>query len=100
MEMKTHAEGKEAASSVAAKGSFARAGEENIVVAFEYQFMSAGDAGDAEIVIKLSDNQDVSLGNYEVARVRPPVAGMPGRWAAPSMPCSTFWYLTKSGQPT
>ncbi len=78
MEMKTQAEGKEAATSVAAKGSFARAGEENIVVAFEYQFINAGDAGDAEILVKLSDNQEVNQSDYEVARVRPPTAGLPG----------------------
>jgi len=78
MEMTTQAPSMQSASSVAAKGSFARAGEEDIVVAFEYQFVSDGDAHDAEIVVKLSDGQDVGVDNYEVARVRPPAAGLPG----------------------
>ena len=78
MEMRTQAENRESASSVAAKGSFARAGEENIVVVFEHRFIDAGDVGDAEIVVKLSDNQEVAVGNLEVARLKPPAAGLPG----------------------
>ncbi len=78
MEMRTQADGKQSASSIAAKGSFARAGQETIVVRFEYLFMHDGDEHDAEIIVKLSDNQDVGLSNYEVGRVRPPVSGQPG----------------------
>ena len=78
MEMGTKAVGKQSASSVAAKGSFARAGEETLIVAFEYLFMNGGDAGDAEIIVKLSDEQDVGIHNYEVGRVRPPMADQPG----------------------
>jgi len=78
LELRTQAEGMASASSVAAKGSFARAGEENIVVAFEYQYLGGGDAQDAELIVSLSDNAEVGQGNYEVVRVRPPVAGVPG----------------------
>jgi len=66
------------ASSVAAKGAFARACEDEIVIAFEYLFIDNGDAGNAELLVSLSDNREVGISNVEVARVVPPSSGRAG----------------------
>ncbi len=63
------------ASSVAVKGSFARAGDEDITVKFDYLFVANPDA---ELRVYLSDNPEPGVGNVEVARVRPPAPGQPG----------------------
>ncbi len=65
------------ASSVAAKGAFARAGDENILVAFEYKFVE-DPGGDAELIVYLSDEPDVGDNLVELARVRPPADNRPG----------------------
>jgi hypothetical protein len=85
MEMDTQADGQaEPATSVAAKGAFARAGEDEIVVAFEYLFR---ENPAAELVIYLSDKPEVSEcpdgGVFEdchhlLARLQPPAAGRAG----------------------
>jgi len=72
MEMRTQAAGKRSATSVAAKGAFARAGDEGITVAFEYQF--CGNA-DAELAVYLSDAAEVSEHLVEVVRLSPPATG-------------------------
>jgi hypothetical protein len=74
MEMLTKAPGKQNATSVAAHGAFARAGDEDIVVAFDYRF--CGNATD-ELVVYLSDHPEPktagTAGNFiEVARIYPP----------------------------
>ncbi len=92
MEMRTQKEGQDlatSATSVAAKGSFARAGHEQILVMFDYLFTDDGAADDAELVVSLSDTPDVGAtpcgaapccdaDRCEVARVRPPAPGRPG----------------------
>jgi hypothetical protein len=60
------------ASSVAAHGAFARAGEAQIVVAFEYLFCS--DATD-ELIVYLSDSPRISRNLLEIARIHPPGSG-------------------------
>lgn len=82
MRMRTRAEGAESAASVAAHGAFARAGEDEIVVAFDYLF--CGQSTD-ELIVYLSDAPEV--GNsasddpahyIEVARGYPPLPGFAG----------------------
>lgn len=70
MELRT-----ETASSVAAKGAFARAGDERITIYFSYRFLNAGTDGDAELGVFLSDNMNVGESNVQVATIRPPAAG-------------------------
>ena len=66
----------QAASSVAAHGAFARAGEDEITIAFDYRFVDAGDTGDAELLVFLSGSPDVSTSLSAVlARVWPPASG-------------------------
>lgn len=78
MEMQTRASYRQPASSVAAKGTFARAsGDEPITIAFQYKFLE--DPGnDSKIIIYLSDDPDVSEGLRRVGHVRPPAPGLPG----------------------
>jgi len=80
MEMRTQAENGESATSVAAKGAFARAGDEDITIEFEYSFLD-DPYGEAEIIVYLSDHPEVSKDRhqpYEVARIYPPAGGRPG----------------------
>ncbi|MCB9858677.1 MAG: hypothetical protein H6818_23610 [Phycisphaerales bacterium] len=72
MEMKTHGDGMESASSVAAHGAFARAGEDQIVVAFQYLF--CGNVTD-QLVVYLSDSPEAGENLVEVARITPPASG-------------------------
>ncbi|MHC4109507.1 MAG: dockerin type I domain-containing protein [Planctomycetota bacterium] len=65
------------ASSVAAKGAFARAGDEEITIEFEYMFVQ-DPFGEAEIIVYLSDEPEVSQNLREVARIKPPALGRPG----------------------
>lgn len=65
------------ARSIAAKGAFARAGDEDILVAFDYLFVEDPD-GEAEIVVYLSDDPDASDRLVEVARVGQPASGRAG----------------------
>ncbi len=70
------------AGSVAAKGVFARAGAEKVVVAFEYLFV---DNPEAELIVYLSDDPEVSENLVQLARIRPPAHGPgsigSGKWA-------------------
>lgn len=75
MEMRTQASGRQPASSVAAKGSFARAGQEDVTILFEYLWQNAGPGNDAELTISISANPDVSEELVEVARIRPAGSG-------------------------
>jgi len=78
MEMRTQAEGKLSASSVAAKGAFARAGDEDINIQFEYIFPE-NDAGNASLWVYLSDNPEVGHDNLDpIAIIQPPEPGRPG----------------------
>ncbi len=77
MEMRTEALGLQSASSVAAKGAFARAGDEDITIEFEYLFMD-DPHGEAEIIVYLSDKPDVGDNLVEVARISPPLSFLPG----------------------
>jgi hypothetical protein len=77
MEMATYGPDIFSASSVAAKGAFARAADEVITVEFEYQFVKIGQEG-AEIIVYLSDDPDVSENLVEIARIRPPAEDRPG----------------------
>ncbi len=72
MEMKTRADGQGSASSVSAHGAFARAGEDEILVAFEYTF--CGNPTD-ELVVYLSDAPEVGQNLVEIARITPPTSG-------------------------
>ena len=78
MEMCTQAPSRQSARSVAAKGAFARAGDEDITVEFEYMFQSHPDPN-TELIIYLSDHPEVSKGtSIQVATIRPPDLGRPG----------------------
>jgi len=77
MDMRTQAPGKQSASSVAAKGAFARAGDENITVAFEYMFVD-DPFDEAELIVYLSDKPQVGDNLIELARIRPPLPGQRG----------------------
>ncbi len=76
MEMRTLAAGRQvSATSVAAKGAFTRAGDEDITIIFQYLFQANPDA---ELVVYLSDRPNVGEVRVEVARVRMPPSGRPG----------------------
>lgn len=60
-----------------AKGTFAKAAEENITIEFEYMFVE-DPYNEAEIVVYLSDEPQVGDNLVEVARIRPPAPGSPG----------------------
>jgi hypothetical protein len=77
MEMRTNAPGKWPAKSVAAKGAFARAGDEDITIEFEYMFRD-DPYNEAELIVYLSDQPEVSKQLRQVARIRPPSQGRPG----------------------
>ncbi len=74
MEMKTQddANGSDSASTISAKATFARAGEDEILVAFEYTF--CGNPTD-ELVVYLSDAPEVGQNLVEIARITPPTSG-------------------------
>ncbi len=74
MEMKTQddANGSDSASTISAKATFARAGEDEILVAFEYTF--CGNPTD-ELVVYLSDAPEVGQNLVEIARITPPASG-------------------------
>lgn len=76
MEMATRAANKQSASSVAAKGSFARAGDEDISVTFEYSFRQADE--NTVINVYLSDSPSVGKRVFKVAELRPPAPGSSG----------------------
>ncbi len=96
MEMKTQADGDfQSATSVAAKGAFARAGEEDITVAFEYQFLADPNTN-AELVVYISDSPNVGESLVELARIRPPQPGRPG--AIGSSDLGVFHGTFPSGQ--
>jgi len=77
MEMRTQAPGRSSASSVSAKGAFARAGDEDIMIEFEYMFR-ADPKEDAELIVYLSDDPEVGHKLRKVAVIRPPEFGRPG----------------------
>lgn len=80
MEMMTRADGEtQSATSVAAKGHFVRAGEDEILVLFLYLWQT--DDPTAELVVKLSGNRSVGEDNIEVARLRPE-PGQPGAFGS------------------
>jgi len=88
MDMRTQAPGMQAATSVAAKGAFARAGDENVRVIFKYLFVE--DPGqNAELIVYLSDDPKQGRSLVPVARLRPPEAGRPG--AIGSGRWGVFW---------
>ncbi|MHA2403941.1 MAG: hypothetical protein ACXADH_13180, partial [Candidatus Kariarchaeaceae archaeon] len=67
------------ASSIAAKGAFARAGDEQITIFFEYKFL---ENPNTELVVYLSDTPEVGQNNVEVARIRPPNSDRAGSFAS------------------
>jgi hypothetical protein len=71
MELRTQAPGRPSANSVAAKGAFARAGNEDITIEFEYMFIDDPCDG-AELIVYLGDDPEVSENLVEVARILPP----------------------------
>ena len=77
MEMRTRDPNAQPASSVAAKGAFARAGEDQIIVAFDYRFTAAPDPNTV-LIVHLSDAPDVSENLVEIARLYPAQPGLPG----------------------
>jgi hypothetical protein len=80
MVMSTNTGGGDSVRSVAAHGSFARAGDEDITVKFEYRFESVSTDPNrpTELLVYLTDSPDVSANLLEVARVVPPASGEPG----------------------
>jgi hypothetical protein len=71
MQMQTQALGAWSANSVAAKGAFARAGNEEITITFQYMFIE-DPCNEAELIVYLSDDPAVSQNLVEVARILPP----------------------------
>jgi len=67
------------ANSIAAKGAFARAGDEKITIFFEYNFL---ENPETELIVYLSDTPEVGQNNVEVARIRPPNLGRAGSLAS------------------
>lgn len=63
-------------SSVAAKGSFARAGDEDIIITFDYLFKDAPEG--TQINVYLSDQPNVGANLLKVAELHPPPAYMAG----------------------
>ncbi|MFN0135640.1 MAG: right-handed parallel beta-helix repeat-containing protein [Phycisphaerae bacterium] len=91
LDMRTQAIGLQSALSIAAHGSFARAGDERVTVAFEYQFVSTSSNAQAptELVVYLTESPESrSAANaaqfVELARISPPRSGLPGSPGAPS----------------
>jgi hypothetical protein len=60
-----------------AKGMFAKANEDQVVITFEYMFVE-DPCNEAELVVYLSDKPKVGDSLVEVARIRPPRPGRPG----------------------
>ncbi len=85
MKMFTQAPGKQTALSVAAHGAFARAGDEDILVEFDYRFCGGADPN-MVLLVYLSDapeprdpaDENWSEHFLEIARVYPPPPGRPG----------------------
>ena len=90
MQMLTQAPGKQAASSIAAHGAFARAGEDRILIEFKYRFCDLPNDPNAYLLVYLSDDPEprdattpLIVGErddhiYCVAQVFVPQAGRPG----------------------
>jgi len=72
MDIRTQAVGQLSASSVAAKGAFARASDEEVVVAFDYLFVNNPAA---ELIVYLSDDPEASESLVELVRISPPAYG-------------------------
>ena len=77
MEMATRGPGGTDATSVAAKGAFARAGDEDVTVEFEYLFLE-DPHDEAELIVYLSDASEVGGSLMEIARIRPPATDRAG----------------------
>lgn len=77
MDMRTKAIDKQSASSVAAKGAFARAGNESITVEFEYMFLG-GPYEETELIVYLSDDPEVGKNLVRIAKLLIPPPGQPG----------------------
>jgi parallel beta-helix repeat protein/predicted outer membrane repeat protein len=77
LQMRTRGDNRLQASSVAAKGAFARAGEDEVIVAFDYHFVEAPDPNTI-LIVYLSDDPDVSVQLQEIARLYPPQSGIAG----------------------
>src|SRR5205814_333089 len=75
MQLKTQATGSLSASSIAAKGAFGRAAEDQLVIAFQYLFCNNPAS---ELVVSISDQPEVGVNNVEVAHIHAPGSGLPG----------------------
>jgi len=74
MEMRTRMPGQPSASSVAAHGAFARAGNEQVTVSFKYLFCDS--VPGQSLIVYLSESPEVDEGPVvELATIVPPVAG-------------------------
>jgi hypothetical protein len=60
-----------------AKGTFAKASEDQITITFEYMFVE-DPSDEAELIVYLSDRRQLGEGLVEVARIRPPAPGRAG----------------------
>ncbi len=75
MEMRTKLANRANTASVAAKGTFAKAADDRVLVAFEYLFRSDPNA---ELIVYLSDDPDVGDSLLEIGRIKPPATGRAG----------------------
>jgi hypothetical protein len=60
-----------------AKGMFANASEDQILITLEYMFIE-DPLDDAELIVYLSDDSELGESDVEVARIRPPTLGRRG----------------------
>ena len=81
---------------VAAKGSFASANEEVILVEFEYQFIK-GYSDDAELNVYLSDSPNVGEDLVKLATIHVPSENRPGFGSVPSWADMNNYFATFSG---
>lgn len=93
MRMRTQTGEHPAANSVASHGAFARAGDEDTVVAFRYRFVSGPPA--SSLLVYLSDQPNISEGNRFLSEIRPTPSG-PGSMGYPEY--STFFGTFARGQ--
>ena len=78
------------ASSVAAKGSFGRVGEDKVVVAFRYKFLA--NSPTTRIDVFLSDSAYVGQSLLPLARITEPAAGKPGSRSGTTLAWFFGWF--------
>ena len=95
MEMRTRDPNSDPAYSVAAHGAFARAGEDFILITFDYRFTEFDPNFPPELEVHLSDQPTIGENTRQVAVIHPPAPGRPG--AVGSSRFATFHIVAPRG---